>query len=52
MLILTRGGESLTIGSDITVVVIGVKRRQVRIGVVAPKDVPVLREEIKKRAGE
>jgi carbon storage regulator len=47
MLILTRRiGESLTIGSDITVAVIGVKGKQVRIGIDAPKDIPVLRKEI------
>jgi len=45
MLILTRRiRESLKIGTDITVVVMGVKGTQVRIGVAAPKDVTVLRE--------
>ena len=47
MLILTRRiGESLKIGADITVTVMGLKGTQVRIGIEAPKDVTVLREEI------
>ncbi len=47
MLILTRRvGETLMIGDDITVTVLGVKGNQVRIGVNAPKDVAVPREEI------
>ncbi|MDP2346742.1 MAG: carbon storage regulator CsrA [Gammaproteobacteria bacterium] len=50
MLILTRKiGETLMIGDDVTVTVLGVKGNQVRIGVNAPKDVPVHREEIHKR---
>ncbi|MEM7253387.1 MAG: carbon storage regulator CsrA [Pseudomonadota bacterium] len=47
MLILTRRvGESLMIGDEVTVTVLGVKGNQVRIGVNAPKDVSVHREEI------
>lgn len=47
MLIVTRKvGERLMIGDDITVTVLGVKGNQVRIGLDAPKDVPVHREEV------
>lgn len=50
MLILTRRiGESLQIGDDITLTVLAVKGNQVRIGVVAPKDVAVHREEVSDR---
>jgi len=55
MLILTRRvGESLVIGDDITITVLGVKGNQARLGVNAPRDVAVHREEImdKIQAGE
>ena len=50
MLILTRRvGETLVIGDDVNVTVLGVRGNQVRIGVNAPKDVAVHREEIYQR---
>ena len=50
MLILTRRpNETLYIGSEITVTVLGVKGNQVRIGVNAPKNIAVHREEIFER---
>ncbi len=53
MLILTRRvGESLMVGDDITITVLGVKGNQVRIGVDAPRDVAVHREEIYNRIQE
>ena len=50
MLILTRRvGESVVIGGDVTVTVLGVKGNQARLGVNAPRDVAVHREEIHER---
>lgn len=47
MLVLTRRvGESLIIGDEVNVTVLGIRGNQVRIGVDAPKDIPVHRQEI------
>lgn len=53
MLILSRrSGESITIGDDITVTIVGISGNQVRLGIAAPRDVRVLREEIYKAIQE
>ena len=50
MLILTRRiGETLMVGEDVTVTVVDVKGNQVRMGINAPKDVAVHREEVYER---
>ena len=50
MLILSRkAGESLVIGDDVVVTVLDVRGGQIRIGIQAPEDIPVYREEIYKR---
>ncbi len=50
MLILTRRiGETLMVGDDVSITVLGVKGNQVRLGVNAPRDVAVHREEIYQR---
>lgn len=47
MLILTRRvGETVMIGNEVTITVLGVKGNQVRVGITAPKSIPVHREEI------
>lgn len=53
MLILSRRpGESLTIGDDVVVTVIGVAGNQIRLGITAPRQVQVLREEVYKAMRE
>ncbi len=50
MLILTRRiGEALVVGNDVTVTILGVKGNQVRVGINAPKDVTIYREEVYER---
>ncbi len=50
MLVLVRRiGETLNIGDDVQVTVLGINGSQVRIGIEAPKKIPVYREEIYKR---
>lgn len=53
MLILTRKeGETIAIGDDITVTIIGIVGGQVKLGIGAPRDVPVHREEVWVRINE
>ena len=52
MLILTRRiGETLVIGDDISVTVLGVNGNQVKIGITAPRSVPVHRQELLEKTG-
>lgn len=47
MLVLSRRiGESINIGDDVTVTILDVRDNQVRVGIAAPRDVPVHREEV------
>lgn len=51
MLVLTRGrGESIFIGDDIEIQVINIKEHSVRIGIEAPKDVQIIRDDAKKKS--
>jgi carbon storage regulator len=53
MLILSRRpGESLTIGDDVVVTLVGVSGNQIRLGITAPREVRVLREEVYKAVRE
>lgn len=53
MLILTRRtGETIMVGDDITVTVLDIKSNQVRIGIAAPRQVSVHREEVYRRIKE
>ena len=53
MLILTRKvGQKLRIGEDIELTILDVKGKQVRVGIVAPKGVPIFREEVLERIEE
>jgi carbon storage regulator len=53
MLILTRKeGETIAIGSDITVTVLSIKGGQIRIGISAPKEIEVHREEVWQRIND
>ena len=49
LILMRRPGETVMIGDDIVITVLGVARNRVRIGIKAPKDVPVHREEIYER---
>ena len=49
LILMRRRGESVMIGNDVTVTVLGVDRDRVKIGIKAPKDVPVHREEVAER---
>jgi carbon storage regulator len=50
MLILTRrAGETVIVGNDVAVTIVAVKGNQIRIGISAPKNVPIHREEIYER---
>ena len=53
MLVLTRKvGESILVGDNIKIVVLEVRRRQVRLGIESPPDIVVLREEIARRLAD
>jgi carbon storage regulator len=53
MLVLTRRlGETIVIDGDISIAVVGVKGDRIRLGITAPKDVPVDRQEVYERRSE
>ena len=52
MILSRRPGESLTIGDDVVVTVVGVSGNQIRLGITAPREVRVLREEVYKTMQE
>jgi carbon storage regulator len=53
MLVLTRrSGESIKLGDSITISVLSIKGRQVKLGIEVPEDVPVYREEVLRRVQE
>lgn len=50
MLVLTRRpGESILLGEDITITVLGIKGKQIKLGIEVPEDLPVYREEVVQR---
>lgn len=52
LVLMRRIGEALMIGNSVTVTVLGVKGNQVRIGIAAPKELPVHRQEVYTRLNE
>ena len=53
MLVLARGiGQSILIGEEVTIIVVDIKRDKVKLGITAPKDLRVDREEIRKLKDE
>lgn len=53
MLVLSRKlGERIVINDEVTVEIVAIRKDKVRVGVTAPRDVPVLRGELRKKAAE